>query len=294
MELTSATEHETGNEIKPEAVEKFAKENRVAASNEVGCVDGRYKNDQSPGKLSRPGGHYGYILSLLATLNMDNLTRTKSMYKNLAPEQIVDLVHEAVTANGEKFYMHTDEHDDGRHVGCGHASKPIDHSGMYGLLDAESANRALKRIREITDSESSQNDKTIIWETLQGPHAEEGVIVNQGMHYTLKPTDGNNMFFVYDAQRDKEYMGRFLLPKIADKLKISGIKRIDFVQEFINYSELQTEATLELLAANLPRFTTNMDEQSPAVNLIPNEKAKTKADPAHTKQLIDNLLKKAA
>jgi hypothetical protein len=220
----------------------------VASKDGRRCVDGRYESDsEHSGRLARPGGDFGYVMALLAVNRSKNL--------NLTPEQCVDAVYAAVTENDGQFFMHTDEHaehaSETTAIGCGHIAKAMNaaNSSNYNVTPEEVA-QALAYTRQ----KIGQGEKfTMV--TLKGEHQERGVLVVTGTEKTVNPHK-QDMFFVYDSNRDQQF-----IQQLVDRASIPGLTLEDMVEA----SKLQTQATLHLLAADKPIFEVNVDNDTPVV-----------------------------
>lgn len=265
MEPDTPFEQELIPEVSVEDVKAHVKANTVSVRDGRKCVDGRYGKDMDTGMIARPGGDFGYVLTLLALNRKHNL--------GLTPEQCFDRVYDTVTKNSGLFYMHTDEHsehdkehDKGHehlHIGCGHVAKSSDAHlcAMYDV-SAEDVQRVLAYVHEKQKS-NSQIHNTV----LAGAHAEEGVLVVTGTEKTVDPRD-TRMFFVYDKTRDNQYMETVLFPALS----LNGIT----LEDFKAASDVQLNATLKLLAEGKPLFEVNADKEEPFVQKAGNVPSNTK------------------
>ena len=135
----------------------------------------------------------------------------------LTPQQCVDAVHKAVTQNGGKFFMHTDEHAEhtGPHtIGCGH---------IAGSLDDTAIAEALAYLLQKNDS--------IYMTRLKGEHPKRAVLKILGIRKTVN----NRGMFVYDVERDQQF--------IRQLVKQMNIKNL-MAEDLQKAADEQTEVTL--------------------------------------------------
>src|SRR5690554_5965504 len=84
-----------------EEANRFITENTIPATKGRECVDGRYdQHGVESGMIARPGADFGYIMGLLALRNKGSIS--------LSVSDCVDVVYNAVTSDGDKFYAHSD------------------------------------------------------------------------------------------------------------------------------------------------------------------------------------------
>ncbi|MCL5783849.1 MAG: hypothetical protein M1142_00640 [Patescibacteria group bacterium] len=236
----------------------FVKKNIVPAKKGRKCVDGRYDLDtEDTGRIARPGGDAGYVEALLAV--------NEPLQLDLTPEQCFDLVYDAVTADGEPFFMHTDAHaeheeheahetEETATIGCGHlakATKPEFASG-YGV-DASKVAAVIKHAKK-----RQKEGANIRINALEHEHDEIGVLVVRGRQNSVNSNNGL-MYFVYDQDRDEDFM-----KMLAEKLKarIPGLT----YEAFKEASGHQLQATLHNLALGKPIFEVEADNNEPKVS----------------------------
>lgn len=229
---------------------EFVKNNKVKSKDGFICVDGRYKSNFYAGMLSRPGGNFRGIMVLLSLRKKLGLTVGRC----------VDIAVEAVESMGITFNMHTDDHEkahDLASIGCGHIAKAEDpeFSKLY-KVDPEDVKLALTYLRI-----KLEGRKYYKLAELEGSHKEQGVLVVTGEKYTVNHCDpkSGEMYFVYDKARDEEYTrklwGRLNLKKLSWK-------------EFSELNEVQLNATLKLLAKDLPIYSVDLDGKDPEVKFL--------------------------
>lgn len=234
------------------------------------CIDGRYPKDgQSQGMIARPGGDYGYALVLAAVTDPDSFFHKTFNTPVLTPENCFDMVFNAVTAEGKPFYMHTDHHDDGTNIGCGHAAAPIKHREYYRLFEEGRPELLLQKVREQSSNEGLEVNELHL-ENLHGSHEEKAVVIVTGTNKTIRSqNESGEMYFVYDITRDYEYMVKRLLPVLSENLHLQGEGRERFISDFLYLSSAQIENSLHILAGEKPRFLVNPDKRKPSLKLLP-------------------------
>lgn len=212
------------------------------------CIDGRYLPEQATGMIARPGGDGGYVMALMA------VNRKKKL--GLTPEQCFNAVYNAVK-DDSGFCMHTDQHSDtevGTHIGCGHMAKAANQrfANKYDVNseDIEKVIEYAQNIQEISKSVSILN--------LQGEHKEQGVLIVQSNMYTVLADNPklSQMYFVYDEKRDNEF-----LKKLVKEMTIPDVTYEAMKAE----SDLQLQATLQLLAVHLPIYTVTFEGNIPTI-----------------------------
>lgn len=219
------------------------------------CVDGRYAsegNDQ--GMIARPGGDFGYVMALLA------VNREKQL--GLTPEQCVDAVFNAVTVEGNLFYMHTDthaEHDHGHNdkpaIGCGHIAKALNPELASGYaVPEDDMRKAFAHMQKYL-----QLKEKVRMTVLEGDHKEQGVLVVDSETRTVKPQNEQDktMYFIYDKKRDAEYIQKTLIPR----LKIQALNGEDFMKA----ADAQLAATLHNLALGANIYHVGIQNEIPVV-----------------------------
>lgn len=232
------------------SVLEFIKRNRVPVKEGFICVDGRYKSPFYAGMLARPGGNFRGIMALLALRKKLGLTIGR----------IVDRAVDTVEGLGITFNMHTDEHEDeGRlsSIGCGHIAKAEDpKTAPLYKVNARDVRLALTYLRI-----KLEGRKYYKLAELEGEHKEEGVLVVTGKNYTVNHSDPKKgeMYFVYDKTRDEEYTHR-----LWEKLNIPKLTWKDFSE----MNQIQLNATLKLLAKNLPIYEVNLDNEDPEIKYV--------------------------
>lgn len=232
---------------------KYILQNIVEAREGRKCVDGRYLPSQGSGMIARPGGDCGYVMALLAVNKKKGL--------GLTPEQCFNKVYKVVSkvANGH-FCMHTDHHTDPdtQHhnglIGCGHVAKAAlkDLSAEYDI-NSEDVERFVNYARNIADILPS-----LEMINLEGEHEESGVLVIRSDKYTVNAEDPDlrQMYFVYDEQRDYDYLA-YLVKEMA----VTGVS----FEEMKKESDLQLAATLHNLAKDLPVYNITFNGKTPEV-----------------------------
>lgn len=252
MELENNTNNMGNNIENQRAVENatvFVEKNDVNAKEGRECVDGRYdQHGAQEGMIARAGADFGYVMGLLGLRNEGKLS--------LTPEECVDAVYKVVTENGGRFYAHSDEHakDKGILSGCGHIMKSAtpELSDKYGV-NSQDVITALNYAHEIT---SHQNFEEV---ELHGSHEEKGVLIVRGNTKTVNHHDENDMYFVYDIDRDEAFQ-----EMLVYKMNIPGVT-VDNFREFLTK---QTNATVELLAPGKPVFEVNFNENGNDIKLV--------------------------
>lgn len=229
---------------------EFVKRNRVKAKPGFICVDGRYKSPFYAGMLARPGGNFRGIMTLLSLRKKLGLTVGRC----------VDIAVDAVESMGITFNLHTDEHtseQDLSAIGCGHIAKAEDpHFSKLYKVDPEDVKMALVYLRI-----KLEGRKYYKLAELEGSHKELGVLIITGEKYTVNHADPKTeeMYFVYDQGRDADYTrklwGRFNIPKLTWKDFSEGTKN-------------QMDATLKILAKDLPIYEINLDSKEPSVKFV--------------------------
>lgn len=241
-----------------EEARAFVDANVILARPGRKCVDGRYKPGQADGKIARPGGDWGYVEVLLAL-------REEGVI-DLSPEACIYAVLHAVKQIGDTFCMHTDHHADptrayhkNTSIGCGHIAKAAEpkNASLY-VLSSEDVKKALLYTREL----DAIDDKSIDMVRLRGEHKERGVLIINSEKYTVWSSDKENvMYFIYDKTRDEAFM-----KKLVKTLAIEGL----FYKDFKRVSDIQLQATLELLAAGKPMFEITFDDATSEVRFLGN------------------------
>lgn len=230
-----------------DTIQSFISSNIITVKTGRKCVDGRYKkNTDDSGRIARPGGDLGYVMALLS------LQKTiGSSY--LTPEECFKRVYSALHTLGENFYMHTDHHADLKNpdlspsIGCGHAAKSMDEELSKGYeLNSED----MKLLVTYAKKQYVKNPDNIKLVTLKGDHKEEAVIIVTGIKKTINSQDLNHMGFIYDKTRDEKF-----IEKIFPLLSLNN----QSVEDFKNKLNIQTNATLKLLAKGLPMYEVNVD-----------------------------------
>lgn len=216
-------------------VKKYIENNLVDTKPGRRCVDGRYTDEE--GTIARPGADAGYVLVLL------NLKRQGKI--KLSARECVDVVKQSVENMGGVFTFHTDSHGV---IGCGHldrAANPRAEEEYQGYgLEADDVKEAWKYMEELANTGQARELK------LEGSHQERGVIKVMGKTRTIKPGDGQIMYFVYDETRDMEY-----IESLVTHMEISGVT----LEDFITVSNQQTGATLHNLAKDKPVYVADTD-----------------------------------
>lgn len=248
-------------EVRLEQTSEYVANNIYATKEGRRCVDGRYDSevDEYTGMISRPGGDIGYVMALMGVNTEKQL--------GLTSQECFEIVYDAITRDGDNFYMHTDQHadpsdsnedDKAAHdhplIGCGHAAKPTNAelAIAYGL-NADDMADVVTSVKK-----ASQEDEKLVVVNLPGDHKEQGVLSITDERYTVRSQNGNLMFFVYDAVRDEAYMRQ-----LVERL---GIEDLTF-EDFKAMSDRQLGATLQLLAKGLPLYEVSGDPINPHVTV---------------------------
>lgn len=230
-------------------VEGFVKENIVPAVDGRVCVDGRYDPEGSQkGFLARAGADFGLVMGLLGLSKKGKI--------NLTPEEAVDSVYSFVTAGEGKFYLHTDRNSiDGQTLtGCGHIrlASNSDYSDRFGVSTTD----MLEALSYIRDKKQHPNTEEVI---LQGNHEEKGNLITRG-EKTLNHKSTTSQYFVYDKDRDIKFVEKFV-----ESANILGLTHED-LQEVL---DMQTKATLDLLAPENPTYEVDLYGEIPKITLVP-------------------------
>ena len=229
-------------------VTSYVSENTIPTQIGRKCVDGRYQDDENTGMIARAGGDLGYVMALLS------LSENKDL--GLSPVDCFEKVNTVLKEMGEIFYAHSDEHavHGSTIIGCGHASKPTtaDLATKYSV-NASGMATLVEYVKSL-----AQKDSQVKIMVLPGDHKEEGVLVVTGTKMTVRPQDGEHMFFMYDKTRDDAFM-----EQLVGKMELESVT----FEEFRKISDLQLGATLELLAKGMPIYEVNVDGESPSVIL---------------------------
>lgn len=241
------------------------------------CIDGRYDKPYSEGMVARPGGDYGYALILTALTDPDSPIQEKDRYPELAPEESFDMIFDIVTKDRSKFYMHTDFHDNGTHIGCGHAAAPIKDNEYYRLFQENRASRLLVRARERLEMDKAKNAGLMHMERLEGGHEEQAVLYVTGRKRTIRSQNKKigEMYFVYDIARDFDYTMKTVLPALAARLALGSEQQNLFFYHFLYLSAIHTDNSLNILANLTPRIMVNLDGFRPVVTML---EPRTKVD----------------
>lgn len=213
-------------EVSREDIIKHIESNTVDAKEGRKCVDDRYPNDtEDKGRLARPGGDFGYVMALLKVNKAEKL--------GLTAEQCVEAVHKAITQDGRKFFMHTDDEEGHTHtIGCGHITA--------ALADKDIA-EALAYVLQRKDS--------LYMARLKGKHPKRAVLKILGIRKTVN----NRGMFVYEVERDKEFVR-----KLVEKMNINGLT----AKNMQKAADEQTQETLEHLALGKPIYEINVDNEA--------------------------------
>ncbi len=231
-------------------VRAFAQSARVPTRAGRRCIDGRYPpGSADSGRLARPGGDLGYLLAVLAA--------NRALRLGWDVETCAARVYRAVTALDGGFFIHTDHlarsffspvHDA---AGCGHISASVQNPTAYGL-DANETIQACDRALEL-----ARRDGALHTTVLEEQHAEQAVLLVRGRAHSLESSlPGYGQYFLYDSDRDREFLG-----KLAAALGFSG----GDARELSRISRRQLDASLSLLAGSLPLFTVAVDGDEPEV-----------------------------
>ena len=238
-------------------VQEHVKNATVEATNENSrCIDGRYGHDPAyMGSMARPGGHFGYVMALLAASNAEGLA--------MSSEECFERVHAAVTNLGHRFSMHTDhathppDAEGCTHcasyvpIGCGHISKALDptHARTYQVP-----------VSEMEAALASAHDKngSIAMTNLPGSHKEDALLIVMSTERTVLPQFGDHSFFVYDAWRDHIFMER-----LVAELAVPGIHAATFFEA----ANTQLNATMRLVAPETPVFNLDLSSNRPVIAL---------------------------
>lgn len=242
-----------------ESIRNYAEHERVPARQGRKCVDGRYTPDQDSGMIARPGGDFGYVMALM--------TACQEIGLGLSPQDCFDRIYSLVTENDGTFYMHTDHHadpedpqqlnDNAPLIGCGHISKALipNLAELYGVDPIQ--------VQDLVDyARQGQNDgKRIRIVNLGGDHQEKDVLVVRGRDATLNPHNEQEMHFLYDQDRDEDFMKELVV-----KLQSSGLAMT--YEQFKAASDRQLTATLQLLAPGKSIYEVDLKQEKPAVSFV--------------------------
>lgn len=245
-----------------EALERAAKHiegNIIPAVPGRKCVDGRY--ELNSGEIARAGGDMGYVEVLLALNSQKGL--------GLTPEDCFDMVYDYSVRGGGAFYMHTDRHADpldsagnphGERplIGCGHAGKAADpeFASLY-QVDPKEVEEVIRYARD----RKAAGDLVEI-APLEGEHKEQGTIIVNSDHYSVNAQArvGESMYFIYDKARDDRYIEGLVG-------WLNRERELDITEEdFRTVSDLQTNATLHVLAQGTPIIQVGISEHGVAAS----------------------------
>ena len=224
------------------------------------CIDGRYDATEAQGRLARPGGDLGYALGLLALSQRHEW--------GLSPQMAFELIYEAVRERGG-FFFHTDaEHLIARNsetiCGCGHV-----HTIAQAGVQADAlAKELVKQLFEYAHFRSTIQED-VVEVTLEGSHQENGVIIVRGLDWTVNPkgAESNEMYFVYDRDRDKQFtkwLVAQLNPWLLPDLSASEFQQIldqQLVQTLKTFSQGKKVIELNLKDRDHPRAKSITSEE---------------------------------
>jgi hypothetical protein len=229
-----------------EEIESYIKASTVTAKAGRKCVDGRYLPDQATGMIARPGGDGGYVMALMAV--------SKKKKLGLTPEQCFNAIYKAVEKDNG-FCMHTDHDSDpdgATHkglIGCGHMAKAATRRFCQdydvNCNDVEKVINYARNINEISHRVNMVN--------LAGAHQEQGVLIIDSDEYSVLADNPElkRMYFVYDEQRDNAF-----IKNLVKEIAIEGVTFEEMKEE----SDLQLQATLQILAVNLPIYRVTFEK----------------------------------
>lgn len=228
-------------------IKKHIDENTVPVQSGRKCIDGRYLSTEFSGAIARPGGDFGYVMALL------DVNFEKGL--GLTSEEIADKVYNTISQISRPYHIHTDEHalhDPSLLIGCGHIVKSTLDSEYANYFSSayNSAPEDVKKVLSVTEKHLSEDKIDIL--VLKGEHKEKGVLIVTGTKKTVNQCNGKEMYFVYDKTRDDAF-----IDQLVNELGIEGLTAEDLKRS----SDKQLNATLELLAKDLPKFIVNVDEE---------------------------------
>lgn len=233
--------------------QQYVTANTVRAEKGSMCVDGRYVVAVDYGRVARPGGDGGDVETLLYLRDQGKLDLPE---EELTPEALTDRVIKVVNNMGEDFTIHTDNHShstpelnsaEDASLGCAHLAKAADSvTSQPYKVNPEDMQRVIKHIKR----RKEEGAKVRITK-LNGLHLEQGILVVIGKEMTVNHSNVDTQFFVYDQARDYDYIKNDLLPR----LDIPGLT----IEDYLEASKLQREATLGYVAKGLSIFTVNAD-----------------------------------
>lgn len=279
---------------KLQKIQDYIHKNKVTARNGRQCVDGRYAPKTiDSGMIARPGADAGYLLILLA---LKNQAKIEPGIEEITEKLLVALenIEEDFYIHTDH---HANPSAENYSIGCGHLTKAAnpnlssaykvssnDTQKLIVLLKqlihelphsrtvrypTESSSMNHSSPQQVFDPEDSdrradgvfwfKNKNSIKVTTLEGEHKEEGVLINTGTKFSIKPHDTNRMFFVYDKTRDDEFIHRLF--------ELLNLPEINF-EDFKQLSDTQLQATLTNLAKGLPMYEFNADLENSKVKYL--------------------------
>jgi len=220
------------------------------------CVDGRYGTEQTPGMTGRTGTDLGDASTLLSLSEEHNL--------GLTPEQCLNLAIEVAVTLHEKFYMHTGKHGNASKLDCGHEFfQTIPENSAKYIITSDNAQLLMN-----LGLQKAQTDKRIVNIDLEHhDHEESGLIINHGVNRTFRHSNNGQQFFIYDAEKDLEYMKLFVAKLNEIGMQKGILKTPVNEEEFIQRHNEQRDATVEILVTGKgkPVFETNADVDIPKI-----------------------------
>ncbi len=247
------------------SVSEFIKTHIIQLNtNETGCVDPRKsvtfvsflteiikrpKHDADV--VRRPGASFGYVMVVMAAA------------PELSARRAVDLVIGWENNRGRSFTIHEDDYAYGNNgeLGCGHADRAAhrENQQMYGI-PSKKVRQALGYLSAIGHGQYPHAG-SVSAPMVKGPHKENGVLVVLSEDQTVDPTHPGIEFFRFDKYIDDQ--------RLADLVVFFKEKGIPVSIEVLQReSNRQLQATLHLLARNLPIYEADLRDNNREVRLI--------------------------
>lgn len=197
------------------------------------CVDGRYVEDL--GAMSYPGADLGLAMALMGVTNPQT-------GQKFTAQEALGAVVSYLEGEGRLFCWHTDNHGEGAgHCGCGHANAAAQHS--Y----SEVSGGNYTELWNLANALDKQQTHSIV---LNGNHAEAAILKVKGTKHSVKASDGDKQFFIYN-----EDLYHAQIDGLAKAVKIDA-------NELWGVAEQQLKETLTNLSSSQGKqiFEVNFDE----------------------------------
>lgn len=221
-----------------DAVRRYVERNRRQARQGRRCVDGRYQpRSEESGRLARAGGDLGYALALAALNQIHSF--------GLSTRECFERVYDVVTREGGTFDMHTAAGAPPP-IGCKHCAAAAD--PVLAIRYSVQPSSVLELIAVGFERAAAGDRVRIV--TLSGESRERRVLIITGRDQTVDPHDEGEAAYVYDRTRDLAFAERLVRALRIERLSAA---------HFIAMLDQQTEASLSLVAAGLPRYAVNAD-----------------------------------